>query len=352
MGKHHSQYMQGSDIVPVRWKSGSSITDIIDSFGKTCFEARKTAHAARLFEQMIKSSTIWLGVSGAGPAGGMGGYIIDLIENGFVDVICSTGAQVYHDGHFAFGLPVVQGCPNVDDNALDKDGTTRIYDIYIRMKETLEAQDEIICDFIRKIGPAKCSSADFCNSLGRYILDTAQKPELSWVGAAAKYGVPIFLDSESNHSLGMNVAKVAREGIEVIIDPSQSLNEGAAIVYCHPQLGYFEWGGGGPKNWIQTLAPMISQILGIDFEGADRGIQVTTAPEHDGGLSGCTFGEAVTWGKYKDATSGLIQIRQEYSTIVPLLVGYVVDNCQPREHRRFMDHKQEFLQRLNAARKE
>lgn len=352
MSKHSSQYMQGPDIVPVRWKKGFTIVDIVDSFGKTCFEARKISHAAKLYEQMIKGGdTIWLGVSGAGPVGGMGGYIIDLIENGFVDAICSTGAQIYHDGHFALGLPIVQGCPYADDNALDNDGTTRIYDIYIRMKETLEAQDQFVCDFIKQLGSRICSSADLCNLLGQYILDTTPNPELSWVAAAAKYGVPVFLDSESNHSLGMNVAKMASKGIEVLVDPSLSLNEGAAIVYCNPKLGFFEWGGGGPKNWIQTLAPMISQILGIEFEGADRGIQVTTAPEHDGGLSGCTFGEAVTWGKYKDASSGLIQIRQEYSSVVPLLVGYVMETCLPREHRRFMDHKQDFLQRLNAARK-
>lgn len=100
--------------------------------------------------------------------------------------------------------------------------------------------------------------------------------------------------------------------------------------------------GGGPKNWIQTLAPMISQILGIEFEGADRGIQITTASEKDGGLSGCTFGEAVTWGKYKDATKGLVQIWGEYSIIAPLLVRYVSKSCSPREHKRLFDKKGEF----------
>jgi len=347
----HSKFMQGRAIVPVHSKSGS-FSDIINNLDATCFEARNVASAAKLFKFMIESGdTIWLGVAGAGPVGGMGGYIIDLIKAGFVDAICSTGAQVYHDAHFAFDLPVVQGASRVDDNAMDADGTTRIFDINIRMKETLIAQDELFHRFAESLEPKMRSTAEFCFEWGKYIKKNAPHPEQSWVAAAAEYGVPIFLDSESNHSIGMNNADVFCDGKDIAPHPSLSLLEGAAIVYCSPQLGFFEWGGGGPKNWIQTLAPMLSQIAGVDFEGADRGIQVTTAFERDGGLSGCTFGEAVTWGKYKDATKGLVQVWGEYSIIVPLLVGYVLENCKPRQHKRLLDNKAEYYRRLLDARK-
>ena len=94
--------------------------------------------------------TIWLGIAGAGIAGGMGGMVISLIEAGFIDVICSTGAQVYHDLHFAFDLPVKAISPAVNDDALRKCGDTRIYDIGIREKETLEAQDEFVRTFVKQ----------------------------------------------------------------------------------------------------------------------------------------------------------------------------------------------------------
>ncbi|MBI2449791.1 deoxyhypusine synthase family protein [Candidatus Pacearchaeota archaeon] len=347
-----SPYMQGKKIVPAHWKKRASIEDIIEAYGNTCFEARNVAAGAKLFKYMIeKGDTIWLGVSGAGPVGGMGGYISNLIMAGFVDAICSTGAQVYHDGHFAFNLPVVQGSSHVDDNALDEDGTTRIYDINIRLKETLISQDKIFQDFAKTLEPKERSSADYSYEWGNYIIKNAPNPEQSWVAAAAVHGVPVFWDSESNHSIGMNNAGLYLEGINIDLSPSRSLLEGAAIVYSSPQLGFFELGGGGPKNWIQTLAPMISQIFGINYEGADRGIQVTTAIEKDGGLSGCTFGEAVTWGKYKDATKGLVQIWGEYSVIAPLLIGYVLETCEPREHKRLYDHKEEFYQKLLSAKK-
>ncbi len=343
--------MQGGAIVPKEPNPLATIEEIIEDYN-LCFEGRNLFDAAKLFQKMIKSNdAIWLGISGAGIAGGMGGYVNALIKSGFVDAICSTGAQVYHDGHFAFGLPVVQGSPKVDDNALDEDGTTRIYDINIRMDETLKAQDEIFRNFARTLAEEKMSSSDYSNAWGNYILQKAQYSERSWVATAAKFSVPVFWDSESNHSIGMINASLSLENLTINADPNKSLLEGAAIVYSNPQLGFFELGGGGPKNWIQTLAPMISQILGVEFEGADRGIQITTASERDGGLSGCTFGEAVTWGKYKDATKGLVQIWGEYSVIAPLLIRYALATCEPREHKRLFDKKRGFYNKLVAQTK-
>src|SRR3989344_2419738 len=121
----HSQYMQGRDINPIHFKKGMNISEMISNYENSCFEARNVAAAAKLYKHMIESDdTIWLGISGAVIVGGLGGYVIDLMEKGFIDAVCTTGAQVYHDLHFAFGLPVRQGNPNSDDNALRADGTT------------------------------------------------------------------------------------------------------------------------------------------------------------------------------------------------------------------------------------
>jgi len=347
--------MQGKAIVPVHWKKSSRIEDIVNALGSTCFEARKVAEAAELFKTMIKEGdTIWLGIAGAGIVGGLGGYVIDLVEYGFVDAICSTGAQVYHDSHFAYNLPVVQGSPHVNDNELDKDGTTRIYDINIRLKETLIAQDEHFQRFARTNANKlkSLSTADWTYEWGKYINENSPYPESSFVSVAAKNKVPVFWDSESNHSIAMNNAFILlKDNLDIAPNPSLSLLEAAAIVYFSKQSGFFELGGGGPKNWIQTLSPMISQILKRDFEGADRGIQITTAPEYDGGLSGCTFNEGVSWGKYKDATKGLVQIHSDYSIVFPLLAGYVLESCKPREQKRLMEKKKEYFEKLKEEMK-
>ncbi|MBN1480179.1 deoxyhypusine synthase family protein [candidate division KSB1 bacterium] len=351
-----SLFVDLPDIRPVEIKKGVSITELIHLMGATSFEARHVARGAQLYQRMIEGNdTIWLGIAGAGIAGGMGGMVISLIKNGFLDVICSTGAQVYHDLHFAFDLPVKAISPQMDDNLLRRHGDTRIFDIGIREKETLEAQDEIIRRFIVEAYPRlkdrSLSSWEFNYELGLWTTEYAPHPERSFVATAAQDGVPLFWDSLSNHSIAMNLARTDREGYPLAISGQKDVFDSAALTFSLPQTGFVELGGGGPKNFIQQTGPTISQILGIDFEGAERGLQISTAVEREGSLSSCTFGEAVTWGKYKEAREDkLVQIWGEYSIILPLLVAYIIENCSAKSPKHLVAEMPDFIARLDAAR--
>src|SRR3989338_3632339 len=104
---------------------------------------QKFAAGERWVRAKEKGEYVWLSIAGAATPVGMGGLIADMIERGLIDVIVSTGANVYHDLHFACGLPVRHGSENVDDQDLWKDETTRIYTQFIHNKLTLKAQDFI-----------------------------------------------------------------------------------------------------------------------------------------------------------------------------------------------------------------
>jgi deoxyhypusine synthase len=290
----------------------------------------------------MENDVVWLGIAGAGIAGGMGGMVISLLEAGFINVICSTGAQVYHDLHFAFQLPVKSINPNFDDNQLRKHGDTRIYDIGIREVDTLQAQDEIIQKFIKDdyeaLSESEISSWEFNYRLGKWTKENAKHPERSFVVRAYESGVPIFWDSLSNHSIAMNLTLTDREGFPVLLSAQKDIFDSAAITYAAGGTSFIELGGGGPKNFIQQTGPTISQILSLEFEGAERGLQIGTALEREGSLSGCTFGEAVTWGKYrKDDPDKLVQIWAEYSLVFPLLCMYVLELCPPRKKNNLCD---------------
>ncbi|MDX1707898.1 MAG: deoxyhypusine synthase family protein, partial [Desulfobacterales bacterium] len=114
---------------------------------------------------------------------------------------------------------------------------------------------------------------------------------------------------------------------------------------------FVELGGGGPKNFIQQTGPTISQILKIRHEGAERGLQIGTAVEKEGSLSGCTFGESVTWGKYRSAAGErLVQIWGEYSIVFPLLAAYVLENCHNRPSRKMVSRMPTLADKLEKAR--
>ncbi len=350
--KNKSLFHNAPDIIPRFMKKGMSIEALIEYMGQTSFEARNVYRGAELFKRMIcENDVIWLGIAGAGIAGGMGGMVVSLLEAGFIDVICSTGAQVYHDLHFAFDLPVKAIHPNWDDDMLREHGDTRIYDIGIREKETLEAQDEIIRQFIKQwhedFADRSLSSWEFNLFLGRWVRENAKFPERSFVAKAAELGVPIFWDSQTNHSIAMNFIRSRQEGFPVALDPEKDIFDSAAIAYSSGGTSFVELGGGGPKNFIQQTGPTISQILSLDFEGADRGLQIGTAVEKEGSLSSCTFGEAVTWGKYRSDDPGkLVQIWGEYSVIFPLLVAYVIELCAPRSPKNIIGNLPQFVEKL------
>jgi deoxyhypusine synthase len=357
MTSRRSLFENDPDILPPKLGSGMSLTDFVHTLGRTSFEARNLYRAARLLRRMVdEDDVIWLGIAGAGIAGGMGGMVASLVDAGMVDVICSTGAQVYHDLHFAFDLPVKAISPNHDDDRLRRHGDTRIYDIGIREKETLEAQDAVIRRFVLErhlslsaMGPL--SSWQFNRSLGDWVRENAPNPERSFTAVAASRGVPVFWDSLANHSIAMNLVLTDRQGCPLTLSAQKDIFDSAAIVFNSRQTGFVELGGGGPKNFIQQTGPTISQILGIEFEGADRGLQIGTAVEREGSLSGCTFGEAVTWGKYRTADEAkLVQVWGEYSIIFPLLAAYALENCSPRPFKNIAAQLPHFAKTLENSR--
>jgi len=350
-----SMFSHAPDIVPVRFAKGMSVSELVLAMGSSSFEARNVYNGSSLLKRMIdEGGVIWLGIAGAGIAGGMGGMVISLLEAGFIDAICSTGAQVYHDLHFAFGLPVKAIGPRWDDNELRKHGDTRIYDVGIRERETLEAQDRIIRRFVREsygiLSKSPLSSWEFNYHLGDWTNRTARFPERSFTATAARLGVPVFWDSLSNHSIAMNLVRTDREGFPIAISPQRDVFDSAAIAYSAGASGFVILGGGGPKNFIQQTGPTVSQILGVEFEGADRGLQIGTAVEREGSLSGCTFSESVTWGKYKSADGeNLVQVWGEYSVIFPVVTAYVLDRCEQRKSKNLVSEMPKLIQRLESA---
>ena len=355
MKPKHSMFFDSPDIVPPSLSKGMSVVDLVETMGRTSFEARNVYRGAHLAQRMVEEGdVIWLAVAGAGMAGGMGGMVVSLLEAGFIDVICSTGAQVYHDLHFAFGLPVKAIHPHQDDNLLREHGDTRIYDIAIREKETLEAQDDLVRRFVKdcykELSGRGVSSWEFNAALGRWVLRNSPHPERSFTAAAARLGVPIFWDSLANHSIAMNLVQTDREGCPVHLSAQKDIFDSAAITFSSPKTGFIELGGGGPKNFVQQTGPTISQILQIPFQGAERGLQIGTASEKEGSLSGCTFGESVTWGKYRASeATRLVQIWGEYSVIFPLLAAFVLDRCEKRRPRNLLSAMPDLLKSLEAA---
>src|SRR5439155_8102513 len=98
-----------------------------------------------------EDTTIGLTMAGAMTPAGVGGCVIEMMERGLVDFLISTGANLYHDLHYALNFTLHRGSPFVDDVALYEDGVIRIYDVLFPATVLLET-DAYIRDFIVRSG--------------------------------------------------------------------------------------------------------------------------------------------------------------------------------------------------------
>ena len=330
-----------------------SISDLISFYSATGFNARRLAEAAEMFEKMIDSdATVCLTISGAMSPIGLGGCISTLIEKGYVDWIITTGANAYHDLHFAYGLPVRQGHFDVDDDILYSKQIVRIYDVYIKEIETLQKQDDIIQNEIAKINvedsTLSLSSSDISFYLGKAASNNSHFPEKSFMVSAYSNNVPVYIPSITDSSIGMNMLPLLFESKLPNYNLVSDIAESAAILWKSKLSGGIELGGGVPKNFFQQTGPTLYQILKIQEGGHDYVIQLTDARPDTGGLSGATIQEGKSWGKIKSSHTGNVIVYGDSSVYFPILCSYVLSECQQRKQKQLYNLKNQYVREMKS----
>lgn len=335
----------------------TSVSELIEQVFLS-YNAGRLREACRLFVSKMLSDevTVGLALSGALTPAGLGSScLVPLVQAGFVDWIVSTGANLYHDTHFALGMELHQSRPGLNDLELRQHQVIRIYDIVFAY-ENLLGTDRFYRTLCRAEAFQKTfGTAEFHYLVGKYL--AAREAELggpgkSLLAAAYRHAVPIFVSSPGDSSIGMNLAALQLEGSALQLDPLRDVNQSAAIVYEAKKNGrsaVLILGGGSPKNFMLQTEPQIQEVLGLEESGHDYFLQITDARPDTGGLSGATPQEAMTWGKvdpqqlpdtvtcYVDSTIGL-----------PLLTAYALASRPPRTPRRLMERLTTLTQQLEA----
>jgi len=337
----------------------TSVSQLVDE-ALLSYNGGRTREACRLFTSRFldDKTTVALSLSGALTPAGLGiSCLVPLIETGFIDWIISTGANLYHDTHFALGMDMHQSRPGLDDLELRKHQVIRIYDIVFDY-ENLLGTDR----FYRKLcrGDAfqkSMGTAEFHNLVGKYIAameDDAKAKHRCLLAAAYRCGVPIFTSSPGDSSIGMNLAALQLEGSKLAIDPLRDVNQSAAIVWDAKKnkgaSGAFILGGGSPKNFLLQTEPQIQEVLGLDESGHDYFLQVTDARVDTGGLSGATPSEAMTWGKVDpEQLPNTVIVYADSTMFLPLLTVYALKNHKPRKPKRYMDRLEAIMNELQTT---
>ena len=348
-GKTRQNYLSGKPIRYYRPKGSAEIRHLIDE-GFQAFNAGRLSEACVIFaDKMLapeNNTTIGLTVAGAMTPAGLGGCVIELMERGLIDFMISTGANLYHDLHYALNFTLRRGSPFVDDRDLYDEGVIRIYDVLFPATVLLET-DAYIRDFIvRSKLNEPIATSEFHYRLGQDLLQKYPGcEEYSVVANAAKCGLPIYTSSPGDSSIGMNIAyHELMNDSRLMIDPNKDVNEVCAIVMAGQQNGCVILGGGSPKNFYLQAQPTLWEVYGIPKGGNDYFIQITTDQVVWGGLSGATPSEAVSWGKVNPGVLPDTVVAYADSTIAfPLFTEYAVGSKNGRRERKQLIHKRDAL---------
>lgn len=343
---------------PVAVDGQMSVSDLIDRC-MVSFNARQLRAACRLYAEVLKQDNTRIGLSLSGaliPAGLGGSCLAPMLRLGFVDWIVSTGANLYHDIQMALGYEMHAGNALTDDTMLRDDGVVRIHDLYFDAQALFDT-DKFIRDTLRSLvaeGKLKgtVSSADVHRALGNQLLRLYPRAAVhSVVATAASLGVPLHTSASGDSGIGMNIAALCLEGVDLRIDPSFDVNETASYVYAAKRAGgksaVVILGGGSPKNFVLQTEPHIQEVLGLEEAGHDYFMQFTDARADTGGLSGATPSEAVSWGKIDPSQlPNAVVCYGDCTVYLPLLARYAVEQVGHRAQQKLLERRAEFMAML------
>jgi deoxyhypusine synthase len=350
------KFLSGRAIAPKAISKSTTITELVENTF-LAYNGARLREACLLFTKKMLEPDVTIGMSLTGalsPAGLGMAAIIPLIENGFVDWIISTGANLYHDTHFGLGMSMHQGSHQSDDVVLREAGVVRIYDIFFDYHVLLDTDA-----FYRQIislpeFQKPMSTAEFHYLAGKYVAEREKALGLkgkSILSAAYHHGVPIYTSSPGDSSIGMNVAAKALDGNKLMYDVNADVNETAAIVLdakrSKGKSAVLIFGGGSPKNFLLQTEPQIQEVLGIAEKGHDYFLQFTDARPDTGGLSGATPSEAVSWGKVDpDRLPDTVVCYCDSTIAMPIFTAYALATHAPRQLKKLYHRRNEMMQQL------
>jgi deoxyhypusine synthase len=316
--------------------------DLVRGMADTAFTGRQLGEAADVLEAMArdKDCFVVMTLAGALTVAKQGLIICDLIDQGIVNAIVSTGALMAH------GLVEATGCkhyrydPRMNDVELYEAGYNRVYDT-LEPEQNLDHVEAVMADILERWDPKVIMCSWKLNrAIGEHL--TKHAPGRGILKSAYARGVPIFVPAFTDSELGLDVALNNRmriqEGMQPFAyDPFLDLNHFADTLLKQKRLGIFTIGGGVPRNWAQQFGPYCElryRRLGekIELKRYHYGVRICPEPVYWGGLSGSPYSEAISWGKFVPPAEGgrFGEVFVDATVGLPIIVAAVLERLRKK----------------------
>lgn len=324
-------------IFPLDLAKARTVDDLVRAMGRTAFSGRQVGDAADVLEAMArdKDCFIVMTLAGAMTVAKMGLIFCDLIESGIVKAIVSTGALMAHGLVEATGLSHFRYDPKMDDRELFFAGYNRVYDS-LEPEINLDHVEEVVDHVLKQWDPGEMvCSWKLHRRIGEYLQKHSKGRGI--LKSAAEHNVPVFVPAFTDSELGIDFALYKRQCVRegkpyLLFDPFEDFEHYAETMLATKRMGILTIGGGVPRNWAQQFG-VYAELLArrgyekIPLKRYNYGVRICPEPVHWGGLSGSTYTEAVSWGKFVPPEEGgrMAEVFVDATVALPLVAGAVLE---------------------------
>lgn len=330
-------------VVPLDPRAIASVDDLVRAMGRTSFGARQVGEAADLLHDMVldRDCFVVATLSGAMTVAKMGGLLIEMIDRGMIDAVVSTGALMTHGLVEGGGMTHFKWREDLDDERLFAAGYNRVHDT-LELERNLDDVGALLAEVLEDHDPRESlSSWTLCRLLGRGLIRKGRRRGI--LQSAYRRRVPVFIPAFSDCELGLDFGLLNRhrrlaEQDPIRFDPFEDLDAYAEAVRGQRRLGIFTIGGGVPRNWAQQVGPYLDLIErsiprgGRRFAPFSYGIRICPDPAQWGHLSGCTYSEGISWGKFLPRKRGgrWVEVLADATIAWPIILQAVLQRLDSR----------------------
>lgn len=287
--------------------SGMNVDSLVSELDGCAFGAGRLAEAVDIYCDMQRDDTTkFFGFAGAMVPAGMRSVVSDLIRDGYIDVMVTTGANMVHDLVESLGLHHYKGTDITDDVELKHEEINRIYDVFLPEHHFIDFEDKMQSIY-GELGSDTISIRELLTHIGSRLDD-----KNSILKTAADMDVPIYCPAIQDSMIGLQ-AWLYKQMNPLNVDAFADMKEFMDICYDAKKAGALLIGGGVPKNYI-------FQSMLVTPNEFDYAIQLTMDTPETGGLSGATLDEARSWGKVGEEARS-VTVYADATITLPIIVA-------------------------------
>ena len=316
-----------------------SIRSMMDSTFLHFNAGELTRMSSSLLKHLQSGGKLFVTLAGAMSTAGIGTLLAPMIRKGHIAGISCTGANLEEDVFRMMASPSYtsvfdwRNLSLEDEARLFENKMNRVTDVCIPEEAAIRSLETRLVEAWKDAtqnGTRRLPHAYFFETVqDESFLNSVQgDTETSWVLAAAKSDLPVYVPGWEDSTMGNIFAARTIEGeieSDCVLSGIEYMRHLASWYQKQTvPLAFLQIGGGIAGDFPICVVPMLNQDLEQNVPLWSWFGQISESSPSYGGYSGAPPSEKITWGKIDSATPMFI-VESDATIVAPLLFAYILN---------------------------